>query len=288
MIREIIGLVSIAIGFLLLVVSFYLSLRRIHARPEGPSLRHILVVLAYGLLFFIVGIIIERTAPASREATIAEVPRPEKIVVRPEAPAEADKREVVQPKEEELKVGVQPTPSHTEPAKEHARPPRQTRERLSPTVPELPVEDRIYAAVDGMLRKIEEFFERYGVPVGAETTSVRTLAIAPIFFEDTTADIPPKYFPLLDEAVRVIKDHREIETIEVQGHTDGEGPEVYNFLITQSRANAARDYLIAQGIDPDRLVAKGYGTAKPLPPGAGPRGAVRDRRIQFVAVPATQ
>ena len=288
MIREIIGLVSVAAGLFLLVVSFYLSLRRIHARPEGPPLRQILVVLVYGFLFFAVGIVIERTAPPFREAAIGELPPTEKTVVHPETPDEGSVTDTIEPKEEPPRVEVEPTPARTEPIEKHAHPVRRTRQRFSPIEPEAPVEDRIYAAVDGVLRKIEEFFERYGVPTVRETTSLRRLAITPIFFDDTTADIPPKYFPLLDEAVRVIKDHREIETIEIQGHTDGEGPEVYNFLITQSRANAARDYLIAQGIEPERLVAKGYGTARPLPPGAGPGGAVQNRRIQFVAVRATQ
>jgi outer membrane protein OmpA-like peptidoglycan-associated protein len=288
MIREIIGLVSIALGLLLLVVSFYLSLRRIHARAEGPSLRDILVVLAYGLLFFFVGIIIEHTAPPSREATIAETPSSEEIVARPDKPVEVDEGEVAESTEEKPKVEVQPTLAQAEPAKEHVQPSGRTEPPVPVIVREPPLEDRIYTAIDDMLRKVEEFFERYGSPVEAATPSRPVLAIAPIFFEDTTADIPPKYFPLLDEAAHVIRDHSEVETIEVQGHTDGEGPEVYNFLITQSRANAARDYLIAQGIEPERLVAKGYGTTRPLPAREGSTGTARDRRIQFVAVRATE
>ncbi len=288
MIREIIGLVSIAIGLLLLVVSFYLSLRRIHARAEGPSLRDILVVLAYGLLFFFVGIIIEHTAPPLREARIAETPGSEEIVVRPDESVEVHEGEVAESKEEKPTVEVQPTLAQAEPAKEGVQPSGRTEPLVPVIVREPPLEDRIYTAIDDVLRKVEEFFERYGFPVEMETPSRPVLAIAPIFFEDTTADIPPKYFPLLDEAVRVIRDHSEVETIEVQGHTDGEGPEVYNFLITQSRANAARDYLIAQGIEPERLVAKGYGTTRPLPARAASGGTARDRRIQFVAVRATE
>jgi outer membrane protein OmpA-like peptidoglycan-associated protein len=288
MIREIIGLVSIALGLLLLVVSFYLSLRRIHARAEGPSLRDILVVLAYGFLFFFVGIIIDHTAPPSREARIAETPGVEEIVARTDELVEVGEGEAAEAKEKKPKVEGQSRLLQPEAVRVRTQPPRRTEPPIPVTVREPPLEDRIYTAIDDVLRKVEEFFERYGFPVEVETSSRPVLAIAPIFFEDTTADIPPKYFPLLDEAAQVIRDHGEVETIEVQGHTDGEGPEVYNFLITQSRANAARDYLIAQGIEPERLVAKGYGTTRPLPAREGSTGTARDRRIQFVAVRATE
>lgn len=283
MVREIIGLVSVAIGLLLLMVSFYLTLRRIHPRREGPALRHILVTIVYGLLFFAVGIIIERTAPAFREPKITELPQRETGVVSPVTPGVGP-----EPEKEEPRVSAKPGPPRGQPVGKPVYQPRPAEPPLSPVRPVPSVEDKIYAAIDGILRNIEDFFERYGVPVAVEAPSVPALAIPPIFFDDTTTDIPSKYYSRLDQAARIIKEHREIRAIEVQSHTDGEGPEVYNFLVTQSRANAVRDYLIARGIEPDRLVAKGYGTTQPWRPDTKSGKAFSDRRIQFVPVPATR
>jgi hypothetical protein len=45
----------------------------------------------------------------------------------------------------------------------------------------------------------------------------------------------------------------------IEGHTDSQGSSKYNQFLSQQRANEVKNYLIKQGIDPYRLVAKGYG-----------------------------
>jgi peptidoglycan-associated lipoprotein len=52
-------------------------------------------------------------------------------------------------------------------------------------------------------------------------------------------------------------------TIELMAHTDFVGSEQFNFDLSQKRAQAVVDYLIQRGINPDRLVAKGYGETWP-------------------------
>ena len=52
-------------------------------------------------------------------------------------------------------------------------------------------------------------------------------------------------------------------TIELMSHTDHVGSEDFNFALSQKRAQAVVDYLIEKGINPDRLVAKGYGETWP-------------------------
>lgn len=51
---------------------------------------------------------------------------------------------------------------------------------------------------------------------------------------------------------------------QVAGHTDSSGDADYNRSLSERRANAVRQYLIDNGIDPDRLVAVGYGEDMPL------------------------
>jgi len=51
-------------------------------------------------------------------------------------------------------------------------------------------------------------------------------------------------------------------TIELSSHTDSRGSDSYNEVLSQRRAEAAVQYLITQGIDPERMTAKGYGESQ--------------------------
>lgn len=62
----------------------------------------------------------------------------------------------------------------------------------------------------------------------------------------------------LNKLVRVLKDNPTIE-IELGSHTDSRGNDQYNYVLSDKRAHAVVQYLIANGIDPTRLTYKGYG-----------------------------
>ncbi len=97
---------------------------------------------------------------------------------------------------------------------------------------------------------------------------------------DQTVD--PVSDDLLQEVRRAIDEHPEIELIEVQGHADNVGPEPYNRQLSDARAKAVRDWLVSRGVRADKLVAKGYGTSKPIAPNASEEGRQRNRRVQFL------
>jgi outer membrane protein OmpA-like peptidoglycan-associated protein len=88
-------------------------------------------------------------------------------------------------------------------------------------------------------------------------------------------------FKILDEIVQILKDNPRI-SLEVQGHTDNVGSAPYNEKLSQSRADSVRAYLVAHGIDPSRLVAKGYGMNKPLVPNNSDANRALNRRVQFI------
>ncbi len=312
-VREIIGLVSITIGILLLGVSLYLFLRRSHAVPQTQLRRSAVITLIYGLFFCIIGLVIERTTPALREAETAQVPQDSTRIASPKIVEPAVDSAEVEQEEPQLTAKVKtvdtpdtvkqhPTPKKLRVERKEIAPVAGTMERKQfvrrkrtdadelATLPERPkpIEDKIYETVNVFLSKIEAFFDRYAFPVSTESSSQPASIFRPIFFSDTTADIPPKYFYLLNEAARLMKQHPEIRTVEIQSYTDGEGPEVYNYLITQSRANSARDYLISQGVEPGRLVAKGYGTVRPPKVKANSGKFYPNRRIVFVPLALDQ
>ncbi|MCY1718812.1 OmpA family protein [Prolixibacteraceae bacterium Z1-6] len=66
----------------------------------------------------------------------------------------------------------------------------------------------------------------------------------------------------LDTLVQILVFNPTI-TIELMAHTDHVGSDQFNFDLSQKRAQSVVDYLIEKGINPDRLVAKGYGETWP-------------------------
>ena len=88
-------------------------------------------------------------------------------------------------------------------------------------------------------------------------------------------------FKILNEIVQVLKDNPKIQ-IEVQGHTDNVGSADYNARLSQSRADSVRAYLVSHGIEPNRLVSRGYGMTKPLVQNNTEANRALNRRVQFI------
>lgn len=90
----------------------------------------------------------------------------------------------------------------------------------------------------------------------------------------------------LDKLVTLLNDNTDLK-IEMGSHTDSVASDAYNIELSQRRAESTVTYLIKKGIDPARLVAKGYGESKPIarntnPDGTdNPAGRQRNRRTEF-------
>ncbi|HRI69892.1 MAG TPA: OmpA family protein [Polyangium sp.] len=69
---------------------------------------------------------------------------------------------------------------------------------------------------------------------------------------------------LLDQVVEVLKNSPDVRELEIQGHTDVRASDVYNYNLSQRRVENIRMYMIGKGIEPDRLVAKGYGHSQTI------------------------
>lgn len=68
---------------------------------------------------------------------------------------------------------------------------------------------------------------------------------------------------MLDRLAKALKDNPEVE-IEIRGYTDGLGKASVNIQLSRMRAEAVRQYLINQGIDPQRVRAMGFGPNNPV------------------------
>jgi OOP family OmpA-OmpF porin len=102
-----------------------------------------------------------------------------------------------------------------------------------------------------------------------------------IQFAKGAATILPESDDLLDEIVDVIKKHPHIEKVAIEGYTSAEGAADLNRKLSQDRAQAVLDYLVAHGIDKDRLEAKGYGPDKPIAGNDTEDDREKNRRVEF-------
>ncbi|MBN8481205.1 MAG: OmpA family protein, partial [Xanthomonadales bacterium] len=70
--------------------------------------------------------------------------------------------------------------------------------------------------------------------------------------------------------------------IRIEGHTDASGSANANLALSQRRAEAVRDALVARGVDGSRIVVIGVGSERPLAPNDSPEGRSRNRRVDVV------
>ncbi|HEY4652571.1 MAG TPA: OmpA family protein [Pontibacter sp.] len=103
--------------------------------------------------------------------------------------------------------------------------------------------------------KVEMVFNR--------DTPNRPIVLENIYYDLDKADINPVAAKELDKLVQTLKDNPHIY-IELSSHTDSRNSHRYNELLSELRAKAAVDYLVAHGIERHRLVAKGYGETQLL------------------------
>ncbi|MEO8243602.1 MAG: OmpA family protein [bacterium] len=73
-------------------------------------------------------------------------------------------------------------------------------------------------------------------------------------------------------------------TIEVGGHTDSDGNDVTNQVLSEQRAGSVISYLVGRGIPASRFVLRGYGQTKPIVPNDSAENKRRNRRIEFTVV----
>ncbi len=105
------------------------------------------------------------------------------------------------------------------------------------------------------------------VPAGPAAPAMKVTLQAETLFDFDKAVIREDGKAVLDSlVVNKMKDHPELEVVMITGYADRIGSEKYNQKLSEKRADAVKNYLIAQGIAANRLEAAGKGEADPKVP----------------------
>jgi outer membrane protein OmpA-like peptidoglycan-associated protein len=109
------------------------------------------------------------------------------------------------------------------------------------------------------------------------------LKIGRVDFKGATATIDKKALPLLDRLASDLKKWVNLR-LRIEGHTDDKGKPDKLLKLSRDRAESVRQYLVSKGIDPNRLIAEGYGSRRPLQSNATAAGRAANQRIEFIPI----
>ena len=100
-----------------------------------------------------------------------------------------------------------------------------------------------------------------------------------ILFNSGKATFQKQTDQVLQAMVAIFKEYPKAN-FSIEGHTDSDGSKSMNQALSERRANAVRDYLIANGIDADRLTAAGFGEDNPIANNKTRAGKKENRRVE--------
>jgi OmpA-OmpF porin, OOP family len=110
-----------------------------------------------------------------------------------------------------------------------------------------------------------------------------TVRLKNIYFDFDKTTLKSESFVELNKVVDFLKQNETVE-IEISGHTDSKGAEIYNETLSQGRSQSVVDYLASQGIENGRLTARGYGEVKPIDTNDTEAGRANNRRVEFTVL----
>ncbi len=120
-------------------------------------------------------------------------------------------------------------------------------------------------------------------------TKGKIMILDKVYFDTGKATIKPVSFGILDAVFALLKNSKDIELVEIQGHADERGNDNANLRLTQARTQSVKEYLVKKGIEEERLVAHGYGETRPLCTEHNETCWEKNRRVEFVILkPASE
>ncbi len=109
------------------------------------------------------------------------------------------------------------------------------------------------------------------------------ISLPGVNFENNSDVLLPSSVRTLDGAVDTLRRYSDL-VVECDGHTDSRGAAEYNQNLSQRRAVAVCDYLQDNGIDGDRLSARGYGESQPIASNETAEGRAANRRVTLKVI----
>jgi outer membrane protein OmpA-like peptidoglycan-associated protein len=105
--------------------------------------------------------------------------------------------------------------------------------------------------------------------------------LVPVLFAFDSTEIVPCSLPSLHALREHLAEHPEIRVLEIEGHADGSGTDEYNDALSLRRAEAIGEWLVAHGVEPERLRTAAQGERAPVEANEDDAGREQNRRARF-------
>ena len=127
--------------------------------------------------------------------------------------------------------------------------------------------------------------DKYGCTINEkEQKFVETgkITLEGVKFQVGKAVLDPSSTGVLDEAGQTLAKYPELK-VEIGGHTDSQGNAAKNMTLSEARAKAVREYLLAKfpALHAENLTAVGYGQTQPIADNKTAEGRAQNRRVEF-------
>jgi type IX secretion system PorP/SprF family membrane protein len=165
---------------------------------------------------------------------------------------------------------------------------RKKKERDSLTLAEIPVVHDTIVSVEYVhdtlvVEKVDTVFmtaDNGKKPDEVEADRILNLASSNLAFVFDKAIIMRKSYPDLDNLVNMLLIRPELR-IRLEGHTDSNGSPEYNLNLSKNRVNAVKSYLVANGVEAERIETLWFGETKPIASNATAAGQAKNRRVEM-------
>lgn len=140
--------------------------------------------------------------------------------------------------------------------------------------------------MDRQQAELHQQLQGTGVSVTRSGNNIILNMPGDITFPTNQYQIASNFYPVLNSVAKVLI-HYSKTAIDIAGFTDSTGTVAYNQRLSIKRAQSVTDYLIAEGVQPARLQAVGYGESNPIASNATAQGRAMNRRVTITIVPVT-
>lgn len=106
-----------------------------------------------------------------------------------------------------------------------------------------------------------------------------------VLFATNKSELLPAAQAKLSEVAQALTQQDKDSKIVIEGHTDSQGADDANKELSQRRAESVRSYLVSHGMAADRVVATGFGEARPIADNKSAEGRANNRRVEIVVEP---
>jgi outer membrane protein OmpA-like peptidoglycan-associated protein len=118
-------------------------------------------------------------------------------------------------------------------------------------------------------------------PMKAAEKKIIERAFANLEFATGKDIIKPKSFPSLNALATLLITHKTDWKLKLAGHTDNEGTEESNMLLSEKRSKAVKAYLVKRGVDEEQILTEWYGQTMPIADNKTPKGRQKNRRVEM-------